>query len=79
MEELYENNYSIIKEVFGDCISKVKCGNCGNYNSTLDPFDTIQLQFLIKNLKLEDCLDNFFKIELLNNDNKYNCENVILK
>jgi ubiquitin carboxyl-terminal hydrolase 8 len=76
-----KNNYSIIKEVFGGLyISKVKCGNCGNYNCTFDPFDSIQLQLPEqKNLKLEDCLDNFFKIELLNNDNKYNCEKCNIK
>jgi ubiquitin carboxyl-terminal hydrolase 8 len=70
-----KDNYSIIKKVFtGLYLSKVKCSKCGYYNGTFDPFDSIQLQLPQKNnITLDDCFNQFFKIELLKNDNKYNC------
>ena len=77
IKSYFKSNYSIIKEIFsGLYLSRIKCCECGYYNGTFDPFNSIQLQIPNTNnndVDLDFCIDSFFKAELLQNDNKYNC------
>lgn len=68
----YQKEYSKIIELFhGQFISKIFCLNCQHILYNFDPFISLSLPIHQNYSKIDDLLNNFFKIEELND---YKCE-----
>ena len=66
---------SIIQDLFtGLFVSTVCCTVCGNKSGSFEPFNTLSLPIPSNSdSTLKDCLSNFSKEEILNGDNKWDC------
>ncbi|KAI4388231.1 hypothetical protein MLD38_000578 [Melastoma candidum] len=65
---------TIVKDIFGGALqSQVKCVLCGAESNKVDEIMDISLDIL-HSASLKDALHNFFKPEVLDGNNKYNCE-----
>lgn len=72
-----QNSSPIVDIFHGILYGSVKCPNCGHIEKVHDPFIFLSLPITRKfsAIKLHDCLKNFSKSEVLDNDNKWKCEN----
>jgi len=77
-----ERNWSIIVDMFqGQLRSIVQCLTCGKASVTFNAFMYLSLPIPSKNnsgvkdgpVYIEDCLDKFVEIEILDGDDKWNC------
>jgi ubiquitin carboxyl-terminal hydrolase 8 len=74
-QKSFKKTYSKIVELFyGQYLSEIKCLNCGYCSYTFDPFSIIQLAINHKDDNLDDCLNNFVKIEKLDDDCNWKCD-----
>jgi len=71
----FEKGYSIIiKQTYSQLLSVTNCPNC-EYNTTNhDPIQYISLPIKKNNIDIYSLLDNYTKIEQLDNNNKWICD-----
>ncbi|CAA2960369.1 ubiquitin carboxyl-terminal hydrolase 25 [Olea europaea subsp. europaea] len=66
---------TVVKEIFGGAIqSQVKCLSCGSESNKVDDIMDISLDVLHSG-SLKDALQRFFQPEVLDGNNKYQCDN----
>lgn len=72
-----KDKHSIIIDLFtGTFLTTIQCHECKNISNVFEPFNMISLPILEKEKQtIYECLDNFIKEEVLDNDNKYHCDN----
>ncbi|KAH9622984.1 hypothetical protein KSS87_023085 [Heliosperma pusillum] len=65
---------TIVKDIFGGALqSQIKCLSCGNESNKVDEIMDICLE-ISGCSSLKEALRNFFQVESLDGNNKYNCE-----
>lgn len=65
---------TVVKEIFGGAIqSQVKCLSCGSESNKVDDIMDISLDVLHSG-SLKDALQRFFQPEVLDGNNKYQCD-----
>lgn len=65
---------TVVKEIFGGALqSQVKCMSCGNESNKVDEIMDISLDILCSS-SLKEAMQKFFQPEVLDGNNKYNCE-----
>jgi ubiquitin carboxyl-terminal hydrolase 8 len=70
-----KKNHSPIIDIFsGLFMSEVNCLNCNKKSLSFEPFNILPLSIPDHTADLKDCLKEFSKTELLQDDNKYKCE-----
>ncbi|KAL6975532.1 Ubiquitin carboxyl-terminal hydrolase 25, variant 2 [Sarracenia purpurea var. burkii] len=66
---------TVVKEIFGGALqSQVKCLSCGRESNKVDEIMDISLDVLHSS-SLKESLQKFFQAEVLDGNNKYQCEN----
>ncbi|XP_047310659.1 ubiquitin carboxyl-terminal hydrolase 25 [Impatiens glandulifera] len=66
---------TVFKEIFGGALqSQVKCLSCGSESNKVDEIMDISLDVLHSS-SVKESLQKFFQAEVLDGNNKYNCEN----
>lgn len=75
-ETFLNKNYSSIINIFGGTyITQLQCLSCKTTNINYEYMTTLPLSIIDdKKVELIDLVNNYFKSELLDGDNKYNCE-----
>jgi ubiquitin C-terminal hydrolase len=75
----YQKEYSIISNLFmGMLYSSLTCPNCKYRSDTFEPFNILQVEIpneINGEINIHDCLNNFTKIEKLDDNNKWVCSN----
>ncbi len=73
--EHFKKQYSKILEIFyGQFHSRLICTTCNGYTNNFDPFCSVTVPITAKCHNIYDCFDEYSKVEILNNDNKWKCE-----
>lgn len=78
-ERYLKVNFSIIVDYFqGQYMSQLRCLECGLTSTTYNSFLILSLPIPNKinarsNITLDDCLEEFVQLELLDDDNKWHC------
>lgn len=74
-KENFKNQYSKILELFyGQFHSNISCNLCGNISHTFDPFCILPLPITNTCETIYDCMDEFNKNEILDDNNQWKCE-----
>lgn len=74
IKKFVNGKYSFIHKLFlGSYCSIITCSKCKESTRSFDPFYTITLPIGNSN-SLYECLDDFTKIEILSENNKYKCD-----
>uniref|UniRef100_A0A5B7A6E3 Ubiquitin carboxyl-terminal hydrolase n=1 Tax=Davidia involucrata TaxID=16924 RepID=A0A5B7A6E3_DAVIN len=69
------NGSTVVREIFGGALqSQVKCLSCSKESNKVDEIMDISLDVLHSS-SLKDAFQKFFQPEVLDGNNKYNCEN----
>lgn len=78
-QRFFRNNNSIVTKIFTGLLhTQIQCPNknCSNSSNKFEPFTTLDLPLPNTNseISLFNCLDEFIKIEVLDDNNKWKCE-----
>lgn len=80
-ERYLKLNFSVIVDYFqGQYLSQLRCLECGTTSTTYNAFLILSLPIPEKlggnkQLSVEDCLQEFVQVELLDDENKWHCSN----
>ena len=80
MQTYYSHAYSRISEIFsGFLYSRMECPECNFFSNKFDPFLHIALPLpkktsMFQQLTIDDCMTEFCKQEVLDENNLWNCE-----
>ncbi|EGV60469.1 cysteine proteinase [Yamadazyma tenuis ATCC 10573] len=80
-ERYLKLNFSVIVDYFqGQYLSQLRCLECGTTSTTYNAFQILSLPIPErlnkgKDLTLDDCLQEFVQLELLDDENKWHCPN----
>lgn len=73
--EHIKNNYSIITDIFtGVFCNVLTCNECKNIINYFEPFNILSIEIPDDVINLQQCLDHFSSIELMNGENQVMCE-----
>ena len=76
-EHFTKNNYSwVVKKVYFQMISIMKCNKCVNYSLKFEPYRELPLEIpeAQKTINIYDCLDNFFGKEMFEQGEEWKCD-----
>ena len=69
-----KKNHSPIIDIFtGLYLNQIICTQCNKRSINFEPYLILPLPIIDRESNLQDCLHEFSKTEVLDNDNKYNC------
>ena len=69
-----KKNHSPIIDIFtGLYLNQIICTQCNKRSINFEPYLILPLSIIDRESNLQDCLREFSKTEVLDNDNKYNC------
>ena len=72
----FNKSYSyIVKSYYGQYLSSLKCTKCNYVSNTFQPFNVLDIPVKRgNNITLEKLLDNYLKLNTLDNDNMWRCD-----
>ena len=74
-KQSWGKQYSKIVELFGgQFYSWLKCPECGYKSDKFEPFFLLSVPLLPKNRTIYDCIQSFQNMEILDDENKWNCD-----
>ena len=69
-----KKNHSPVIDIFtGLYLNQIICTQCNKKSINFEPYLILPLPIIDRESNLQDCLHEFSKTEVLDNDNKYNC------
>ena len=74
-KDFFESNYSyIINKTYSQLLSITSCTKCDNVSTNHDPILVISISIKDKNKNIYDCLNNYIKVDKLDNNNLWKCD-----
>ena len=79
-KNFFESNYSyIINKTYSQLLSITSCTECDNVSTNHDPILVISISIKDINKNIYDCLDNYIKVDKLDNNNLWKCDKCDIK